>query len=293
MYKTRLPRRRASPASVYRSVELTTLDLVVAKTVLQLTDVHLVRGERTILHDVSWQVQSDERWVVLGQNGSGKTTLCKLASLYIHPSRGTIDVLGRRLGRVDVRELRTHIGFTSAAVERMLRPTLTVSDAVVTGKHAALAPYWHEYSDDDRERARQLLDRFGCERLVDERFGNLSSGERQRVLLARTLMSEPSLLLLDEPTAGLDLGGREQLVSLLGRFAASSTAPATVMVTHHVDEIPPGFTHALLLRDGRILSSGPTDQVLTQSGLSECFGLPLNLERRDGRWLAWGAASPQ
>ena len=163
----------------------------------------------------------------------------------------------------------------------------------MTGKHAALAPYWHNYGDDDRERARQLLDRFGCERLVDAEFGNLSSGERQRVLLARTLMSEPSLLLLDEPTAGLDLGGREQLVSLLGRFAASSTAPATVMVTHHVDEIPPGFTHALLLRDGRILSSGPTDQVLTKARLSECFGLPLNLERRDGRWLAWGATSPQ
>ena len=264
-----------------------------AKTVLQLTDVHLIRGERTILHDVSWQVQSDERWVVLGQNGSGKTTLCRLASLYVHPSRGTIDVLGRQLGRVDVRELRTHIGFTSAAIERMLRPNLTVSDAVVTGKHAALAPYWHDYSDHDRERARQLLDRFGCERLIDAEFGNLSSGERQRVLLARTLMSDPSLLLLDEPTAGLDLGGREELVSLLGRFAASSTAPATVMVTHHVDEIPPGFTHALLLRDGQILSSGPIDEVLTQALLSECFGLPLNLERRDGRWLAWGAASLQ
>ncbi len=258
-------------------------------TVLQLTSVDLVRGERTILRDLNWQVESDERWVILGPNGSGKTTLCKLASLYMHPSRGTIDVLGRRLGRVDVRELRSHLGFTSSAIERMLRSTLTVSDVVVTGKYAALAPYWHTYTDDDHERARRLLEQFGCQRVIGAQFGTLSSGERQRVLLARTLMSNPSLLLLDEPTAGLDLAGREELVSLLGRFASSPTAPAAVMVTHHVDEIPPGFTHALLLREGRVLSSGPIAQVLTATQLSDCFGLPLNLERRDGRWLAWGA----
>ena len=261
------------------------------KTVLELTDVHLVRGERAILRDISWRVQPDERWVVLGPNGSGKTTLCRLASLYIHPSRGTIDVLGRRLGRVDVRELRSQLGFTSAAVEQMLRPNLTVSDAVVTGKFAALAPYWHTYTDDDREKAHRLLERFGAARLIDAEFGTLSSGERQRVLLARTLMSDPSLLLLDEPTAGLDLGGREELVSLLGRFAANPTAPATIMVTHHVDEIPPGFTHALLLRGGQVLSSGLIAQVLTHERLSACFGLPLKLEHRDGRWLAWGAST--
>ena len=260
------------------------------KTVLELTDVNLVRGDRTILRGISWQVQADERWVVLGPNGSGKTTLCRLASLYLHPSRGTIDVLGRRLGRVDVRELRSHLGFTSAAVERMMRPTLAVADAVVTGKNAALAPYWHTYTDDDREKAHRLLERFGAASLIDAEIGTLSSGETQRVLLARTLMSDPALLLLDEPTAGLDLGGREELVSLLGRFAASPTAPATIMVTHHVDEIPPGFTHALLLRDGQVLSSGLIAQVLTQERLSACFGLPLKLEHRDGRWLAWGAS---
>ena len=175
------------------------------------------------------------------------------------------------------------------AVERMMRPTLAVADAVVTGKNAALAPYWHTYTDDDREKAHRLLERFGAASLIDAEFGTLSSGERQRVLLARTLMSDPALLLLDEPTAGLDLSGREELVSLLGRFAASPTAPATIMVTHHVDEIPPGFTHALLLRDGQVLSSGLIAQVLTQERLSACFGLPLKLEHRDGRWLAWGA----
>ena len=260
------------------------------QTVLQLTDVDVVRGDRTILRDLTWQVRDHERWVVLGPNGSGKTTLCRLASLYLHPSRGSIDVLGRRLGRVDVRELRPHVGFTSSAVERMLRSNLAVSDVVVTGKYAALVPYWHTYTDDDHAKARRLLERFGCERVLESEFGTLSSGERQRVLLARTLMSDPSLLLLDEPTAGLDLGGREALVALLGHFASDPQSPATILVTHHVDEIPVGFTHALLLRDGGLLAAGRISEILTERRLSECFALPLNLEHRDGRWLAWAAS---
>ena len=255
--------------------------------VLQLTDVDFVRDDRTILSHVTWEVRSDERWVVLGPNGSGKTTLCRLASLYIHPTRGTIDVLGQRLGRVDVRELRTHLGFTSAALTTMLRPNLSVLDVVVTGKHAALAPYWHTYTEDDYAKSRALLDRFGASSVADARFGTLSSGERQRVLLARTLISDPSLLLLDEPTAGLDLGGREHLVSLLASLAADRTAPATIMVTHHVDEIPPGFTHALLIKDGQTVASGPIDLTLTAARLSECFGLSLTVERRRDRWAAW------
>ena len=259
-----------------------------ASAVLELTAVDFVRGNRIILSRVDWRVQSSERWVVLGPNGSGKTTLCRLASLYLHPTRGSLDVLGQRLGRVDVRELRKHVGFTSAAVAAMLRPNLRVADVVVTGIHAALAPYWHTYTADDHRKARDLLDRFGCLHVVDSEFGTLSSGERQRVLLARTLMSNPSLLLLDEPTAGLDLGGREDLVDLLAHLASDPAAPATIMVTHHVDEIPPGFTHMLLLKNGKVLAKGPLDETLTADRLSDCFGLPLRVERRDGRWSAWG-----
>ena len=259
-------------------------------TVLGLTDVDLVRDGRAILRGITWSVKRAERWVVLGPNGSGKTTLCRLASLYLHPSRGTIDVLGRRLGRTDVRELRGHLGFTSTALLNMLRPDLRVSDVVVTGKYAVLAPFWHNYTDADQEQASALLDRFGCGTRRNALFGTLSAGERQRVLLARTLMSDPSLLILDEPTAGLDLGGREQLVALLATIAADTAAPATVLVTHHVDEIPPGFTHVLLLADGRVTVAGPIEPTLTAEALSSCFGVALRLERRDERWLAWATA---
>lgn len=260
------------------------------RIVLALNGVDLVRDERTILHQVDWRVRRHERWVVLGPNGSGKTTLFRLATLYIHPSRGTIEVLGERLGRTEVRELRRRLGFTSAALADMLKPTLKVEDVVVTGRYADLAPWWHTYTDEDRAKARQLLSRFGCDRLSGATFDTLSSGERQRVLLARTLMNDPALWLLDEPTAGLDLGGREQLVGLLGRVTADPDAPTTVMVTHHVDEIPPGFTHVLLLKDGRVMAAGPIDDTLTADLLSSCFEIRLELDRRDGRWLAWASS---
>ena len=255
--------------------------------VLALSGVELVRDDRTILRGIDWRVRRGERWAVLGPNGSGKTSLCRVASLYLHPSRGTVEVLGQRLGRTDIRELRRHAQLTSSALADMLQPKLRAEDVVVTGKYAALAPWWHRYTAADRHKARALLQRFGCGILAAAAFGTLSSGERQRVLLARTLMSDPALWLLDEPTAGLDLGGREQLVALLGAVAADAGPPSIVMVTHHVEEIPPAFTHALLLAGGRICAAGPVRDVLTSERLSSCFGVALTLERRGGRWLAW------
>ena len=257
--------------------------------VLQLTGVNFIREEKSILHEINWKIKRHERWVILGPNGSGKTTLSRLAGLYLHPSQGTIDVLGHRLGQTDVRELRKHLGFTSTAIVKMVNSNLAASDVVVTGRTAALAPYWHTYTDADREKAQHLLERFRCGHLLHSTFGSLSSGEQQRVLLARTLMADPALLILDEPTAGLDLGGREDLVALLARLATESSGPAMMMVTHHVDEIPPGFNNVLLLRKGRLFASGKAEDMLTANRLSECFGLTLHVEKRNGRWSSWAA----
>jgi len=255
--------------------------------VLELSRVGLVRGSTVILDAVNWVVRDGERWIVLGANGSGKTSLVRIASLYLHPSSGDVDVLGQRLGRVDVRRHRRQIGVVSASFADLLRPGLTARDIVMTAKFAALEPWWHEYEDADRARAIELLDRFGCAELADHEFATLSSGERQRVQLARTLMTDPRLLLLDEPSAGLDLGGREDLVRRLGTLAADPATPATILVTHHVDEIPPGYGHVLLLRGGRVMAAGPIDEVLTSAALSGCFGVEVVLERRHDRWSAF------
>ena len=256
--------------------------------VLRLAGVSFVRDGQTILDRIDWRVAPGEHWVVLGPNGSGKTSLCRIASLHLHPSTGTVDVLGERFGRTDARALRARIGMTSHALADQMRPGLAASDIVLSGRYAALAPWWHRYDDADRTRAAELLARFGCGALAAARYVTLSAGERQRVLLARALMAEPALLVLDEPTAGLDLAGREQLIAMLADVAADDAAPAVVLVTHHVDEIPPGATHALLLAGGRIVAAGPIGEALTADMLSCCFGLPLALERRNGRWLAWG-----
>ena len=218
---------------------------------LGFTAVDLDRLATPVLHHVDWQVHQGERWIVLGPNGSGKTTLFELASGYLHPTRGTVDILGRRLGHVDVRRLREHIGLVSTAVAKKLVPAITATDVVVSALHGALEPWWHRYDEPERDRARELLASAGFESIADRPFGVLSDGERQQVLLARALMSDPALLLLDEPAAGLDVGGRERLVASLSRLAADVTAPPTVMITHHVEEIPVGFTHVLLFaRDG-------------------------------------------
>ena len=241
---------------------------------------------RPVLAGVDWAVGPGERWVVLGANGSGKTSLLRLAGGWLFPSAGTVDVLGHRLGRVDVRALRLRLGYASGALAQMLRPGVSGLEIVMAAKHAALETWWHTYDDADRARARALLERMGCGHLADRPINTASDGERQRVQLARTLMVDPDLLLLDEPTAGLDLGGREALVARLAELAADPHAPATVLVTHHTEEIPPGFTHALLLRAGRVLSAGPLDDTVTAAALSACFDTTVTLERRNGRFIA-------
>jgi iron complex transport system ATP-binding protein len=254
--------------------------------VLALEAVSVRIDGREVLADVSWAVEAGERWVVLGPNGSGKTTLLRVVSMYLHPSAGRVRVLGETVGRVDVRAIRSRVGLASAALADLVRPTVSASDAVMTARHGALEAWWHRYTDADRERAVALLERFGVGDHADQPFGTLSSGERQRVQLARTLMAEPDLVLLDEPTAGLDLGGREDLLARLTDLARDHTTPPLVLVTHHADEIPDGFTHALLLREGRIVAQGPIDDVVADAPLSGCFGLDLRVERRDGRWSA-------
>jgi len=259
----------------------------VSDVVLALRDVSLVTATGTrILDHVDWQVREGEHWVVLGPNGSGKTSLVRIAALYQHPSSGEVDVLGERLGRTDVRTLRTRIGFSSASLAAQLRPALTVIDVVMTAHNAALEPWWHRYDDHDRAGALVALERVGAGHLASRQLGSLSSGEQQRVLLARTLVTSPGLLLLDEPNAGLDLGGREELVRALAALARDEQSPPTALVTHHVDEIPPGFDHLLLLRAGRILAAGPLPATLTSAALSECFGLPLTVAEARGRYWA-------
>jgi iron complex transport system ATP-binding protein len=257
---------------------------------LRLTGVSVERPPAILLADVDWTVRAGERWVVLGPNGSGKTSLMRVASLYLHPSRGEVEVLGHPLGRVDVRSLRRRIGLVSPSFADLLRPGITAADAVMTAREAALETWWHSYGPGDRRAAVGLLDRTGAGSLADRTFGTLSSGERQRVLLARSLWGDPGLVLLDEPTAGLDLGAREDLVGRLAHLAGDETTPPTVLVTHHVEEIPLGFTHALLLRGGRVLAAGPLDHILTADALSDAFGLRLALDRRGGRFTARAAS---
>jgi iron complex transport system ATP-binding protein len=253
---------------------------------LRLTGVGVTRDGRDLLDAVDWSVGHDERWAILGANGSGKSTLIQIAALQLHPSRGDVDVLGQRLGRTDVRTLRRRIGYAAAALADSLRPTIPARDVVMTARYAALEPWWHEYDDADRAEAVDRLRRLGVDQFADREFGTLSSGERQRVLLARTLMGEPGVILLDEPSAGLDLGGREGLVQSLADLATDTSAPPTVFVTHHVEEIPPGFTSLLLLREGRIESSGPLADTLTSESLSDLFGVKLRLRHADGRYSA-------
>ena len=256
--------------------------------VLDLHDITVVRDGRLILDDVQLSVRSGQRWLVLGANGSGKTTLVRIAAMYDHPTRGTVSVMGETLGSTDVRTLRQRIGYVSASFASELRPALVARDVVMTARHGALEPWWHRYDDADRNRAVECLDRMGVGACAERSFGSLSSGEQQRVLLARSLMNDPGVVLLDEPSARLDLGGREQLVLALSEIVDDAAAPPLVLVTHHLDEVPPNMTHVLLLREGRVLEAGPTSEILTAENLSTCFGLSLRLDRRtNGRYTAF------
>jgi iron complex transport system ATP-binding protein len=254
--------------------------------VLALAGVSVVRGDTTILDDVSWEVEEGQRWVVLGPNGAGKTTLLQLASARIHPTTGVVGILGEVLGTVDVFELRPRIGLASAALAERIPPNERVRDVVVTASYGVVGRWREAYDRLDEGRADDLLTALGADHLAARRFGTLSEGERKRVQIARALMTDPELMLLDEPAAGLDLGGREDLVRRLGELAADLAAPALVLVTHHVEEVPPNFTDALLIREGRIVAQGPIEITLTAANLEATFDLSLELEVRGDRYAA-------
>lgn len=255
--------------------------------VLELSGVSVVRDRKTILDGVDWTVESDERWVVLGPNGAGKTTLLNLASASMHPSSGAASVLGERLGKVDVFDLRPRIGFASTSMARRIPGEESVFDVVLTAAYSVTGRWNEQYEDVDVRRAERVMREWHLEELRDRRFGTLSDGEQKRVQIGRAVMTDPELLLLDEPAASLDLGAREELVRLLGDYASTPDAPGMIMVTHHVEEIPAGFTHALLISGGRIHAAGPIAEVVTGERLSEAFGLPLVVSTsEDGRFAA-------
>jgi iron complex transport system ATP-binding protein len=258
--------------------------------IVDVHDLEVRRSGRTILGPLDWRVAPGERWVVLGPNGSGKTTLLSVIGLTLWPTAGTVDVLGARYGKVDSRDVRKRIGAAGSAVETILRDDLTPVQLVVSARHAATEPWWHDFSDDDRARARDLLGQLGMAAAADRPFGSLSAGERRRVTIARALMPDPDLLLLDEPAANLDLAARERLLHDLTRLASQPRPSAIVLVLHHVEEIPPGFEHALVLADGRIVAAGPIADVVSGDVLSRAFAMPLIVERRDGR--AWARLAP-
>jgi len=253
---------------------------------VELAGVSIVRNGSTLINNISWEIDESDRWVIIGPNGAGKTTLLQVISAQIHPSSGVAGLLGEVLGTVDVFELRPRIGLTSAALAERIPRGERVHDVVVSASYAVVGRWREQYDELDHERASELLAQLGIDRLANRTFGTLSEGERKRVQIARALMTDPELLLLDEPAAGLDLAGRESLVTALGELAQDQYAPATVLVTHHVEEIPNGITHAMLLKAGEIMAAGPLRDTLTADNLTKTFEVDLSLVEADGRWAA-------
>lgn len=259
-------------------------------SVAELAGVSVRRGTTLLLDDVNLSIDEGQRWVVIGPNGAGKTTLLSILATHLYPTKGVVGILGEVLGVVDVFELRPRIGLTSPTVAHRIPARERVRDVVVSASYAVNGRWREHYDEMDFDRAGRLMDYFGVVELADRTYGTLSEGERKRVEIARAMMTDPELLLLDEPGAGLDLGGRERLVSTLAQLCASPYAPTTVLVTHHVEEIPAGITHALLLSGGRVAASGPIGEVLTDELMSAVYGMPLRIEQADdGRWTAKAA----
>ena len=257
---------------------------------LEFTDVVVRREGRNIIDHVTWQVADDQRWVILGPNGAGKTTLLQLADTLMHPTSGTVTVLGETLGRTDVFEVRPRIGFASSAMAKRVPRDETVLNTVLTAAYSVLGRWNESYEDIDERRALRVLGEWKLDHLAERTFGTLSDGEQKRVQIARAVMTDPELLLLDEPTASLDLGSREELLALLTGYASSPTTPAMLMVTHHVEEIPLGFTHVMLIREGKVVAAGPIEETLTAESLTEAFGMPIVLSSDGGRYAARAAS---
>jgi iron complex transport system ATP-binding protein len=253
---------------------------------LSLANVEVVREGRTILGPLNWQIAEGQRWVILGPNGAGKTTLLQLLAALIHPTRGEVRILGERMGAVDVFELRPRIGFTSSAMVELLPPEEKVIDVVLTSAYAIAGRWNEDYDLWDESRAKALLTTFGVRELGERTFGTLSEGEKKRVQISRALMADPEVLLLDEPAAGLDLGGREDILQRITSYTSDENAPATIIVTHHIEEIPAGTTHALLLKDGQSRFAGPINEVLTEETINEVFGVHISLTFNGRRYFA-------
>jgi iron complex transport system ATP-binding protein len=254
--------------------------------ILELSDISVRRGDRVILGPLNWQVLEGERWVILGPNGAGKTTLLQICSSLIHPTTGEINILGEKLGKVDVFELRTRIGLTSSALVEQLPPDELVMDVVLTAAYAMLGRWQEKYDLWDESRAMALLTALGVRELGERLFGSLSEGEKKRVQIARALMADPELLLLDEPASSLDLGGREDLLRRIESLSKDPLAPATVIVTHHIEEIPVRTTHALLLREGAVVAQGEVASVITDQNLTQAYGLAITVQTEGGRFFA-------